>query len=67
MSVKKDRVVPLRIFNVFDEVHYLAAENVVALVKLLVDITSLEIYDENHERVVGQARVNTSACITRNI
>ena len=46
-----------RVFNVFDEVCNLAAETVVALAKPVVDVTSLKLYEENHERVVGQTRV----------
>ena len=57
MDVKEDRVVPLRVFNVSDKVCNLAAETVVALSKPAVDVTSLKLYEENHERVVGQARV----------
>lgn len=57
VDVKEDRVVPLRVFNVSDEVYHLAAETVVALAKPIIDVTSLELYEENHESVVGQARV----------
>ena len=55
MYVKEDRLVPLRVFNVSDEVCNLAAETVVALAKPVVDVTSLKLYEENHERVVDQA------------
>ena len=57
VDVKEDRVVPLRVFNVSDEVCYLAAETVVALAKPVVDVTSLKLYEENDERVVDQTRV----------
>ena len=39
MDFKKDEVVPLRVFNVSDEVCILAAETVVALAKPVVDVT----------------------------
>ena len=35
----------------------MAAETVVALAKPVVDVTSLKLYEKNHERVVDQARV----------
>ena len=54
--LKEDRVVPLRVFNVSDEVFNLAAETVVALAKPVVVVILLKIYKKNHERVVGQAR-----------
>ena len=57
MDVIEDRVVPLRVFNVSDEVCNLAAETVVALAKPVVDVTSLKLYEENHGPVVDQARV----------
>ena len=57
MDVKKDKVVPLRVFNISDEVCNLAAETVVALAKPVVDVTSLKLYEENHEPVVDRARV----------
>ena len=53
--VKEDRLVPLRVFNVSDEVCNLAAETVVALAKPVIDVTSLKLYEGNHERVVDQA------------
>ena len=56
VDVKEDRVVPLRVFNVSDNVYNLAAETVVALAKPVIDVTSLETYEENGS-VVGQARV----------
>ena len=56
VDVKEDRVVPLRVFNVSDNVYNLAAETVVALAKPVIDVTSLELYEEN-ESVVGHARV----------
>ena len=57
VDVKKDRAVPLRGFNFSNEVYHLAAETVVALAKQVIDVTLLVLYEENHERVVGQARV----------
>ena len=57
VDVKEDRVVPLRVFNVSDEVFNLAAETVVALAKPVIDVTSLELCEESQESVVGQARV----------
>ena len=39
VDVKKDKVVPLRVFNVSDEVCILADETVVALAKPVVDVT----------------------------
>ena len=57
VEVKEDRVVPLRVFNVSDEVYTLAAETVVALAKPVIDVTLLEFYKENQESDVGQARV----------
>lgn len=56
VDVKEDQVVPLRVFNVSDNVYNLAAETVVALAKPVIDVTSLETYEENGS-VVGQARV----------
>ena len=53
VDVNEDRVVLLRVFNVSDEVYHLAAETVVSLAKLVIDVTSLELYEENHESVVG--------------
>ena len=47
VEVTEDRVVPLRVFNVSDEVYTLAAETVVALAKPVIDVTSLEFYEEN--------------------
>ena len=55
VDVKEDRVVPLRVFNV-SEVFNLAAETVVALAKPVIEVTSLELYEESQESVVGQAR-----------
>ena len=57
MDVEEDRVVSLRVFNVSDEVCNLDAETVVALAKQVVDVTSLKLYEEIHERAVDQARV----------
>ena len=45
-------MVPLRVFNVSDNVYNLAAETVVALAKPVIDVTSLETYEENGS-VVG--------------
>ena len=42
VDVKEDRVVPLRVFNVSDEVFNLAAETVVALAKPVIEVTSLD-------------------------
>ena len=56
VDVKEDRVVPLRVFNVSDNVYNLAAETVNALAKPVIDVTSLEPYEEN-ESVVGRAKV----------
>ena len=57
VDVKEDRVVPLRVFNVSEEVYNLAAETVVALATPVMDVTLLELNEENHETVVSQARV----------
>ena len=57
MAVKEDRVLPLRVSNISNEVCNLAAETVRALAKPVVDVTSLKLYGENDERVVDQARV----------
>ena len=57
VDVKEDRVVPLRIFNVSDDVFNLAAETVIALAKPVIEFTSLALYEENQEGDVGQARV----------
>ena len=54
MDVKEDRVVPLRVFNVSDEAYNVAAETVA---KPVIDVTPLELYEENQESVEGQARV----------
>ena len=55
MDVKEDREVPLRVINVSNEAYHLAAETVAALAKPVVDVTLLELYEENNESVVGQA------------
>ena len=59
VDVKEDRsrVVPLRVFNVSDEVFNLAAETVVALAKPVIEVTSLELYEASQESVRDQARV----------
>ena len=57
VDVKEDRVVTLRVFNVSDEAYHLAAETVVAVAKPVIDVTPLELYEENQESVEGQARV----------
>ena len=57
MDGKENRMVPLRVFNVSDEVFNLAAETVVALAKLVIEVTSLELYEESQEGVGDQARV----------
>ena len=56
MDFKKDRVVPLRVFNVSDEIFKLAGEIVFALAKPVIGVSSLELYEESQESVVGQAR-----------
>ena len=57
VDVTEDRVVPLRVFNVSNEVFHLAAETVIALAKPVTDVTSLELNQENHDGAMGQARV----------
>ena len=57
VDVQEDRAVPLRVFNVSNEVYHLPAETVVALVKPVIYVTLLKLYEENHESVVGKARV----------
>lgn len=47
---------PLRVFDVSDNVYNLAAATVVALAKPVIDVTTLEPYDEN-ESLAGRARV----------
>ena len=59
VDVKEDREVPLRVFNVSNEAYHLAAETVIALAKPVIDVTFLELYEENNESVMGQARVVT--------
>ena len=49
LDVKEDRVVPLRVFNVSDEVFNLASETVVALARPVIEVTSLELYEESRE------------------
>ena len=56
VNVREDRVVPLRVFNV-SEVYNLAAETVVAIATPVMDVTLLELTEENRETVVSQARV----------
>ena len=56
-DVQEDRVVPLRVFNVSEEVFNLAAETVVALATPVIEVTSLELYEESQEGVGDQARV----------
>ncbi|KAL9970103.1 hypothetical protein ACROYT_G022426 [Oculina patagonica] len=48
VDVREDRVVPLCVFNVSDEVYNLAAETVVALATPVMDVTLLELTEENH-------------------
>lgn len=43
VDVEEDRVAPLRVFNVSNEVFHLAAETVTALAKPVTDVTSLEL------------------------
>ena len=62
VDVKEDRVVPLRVFNVSDEAYNVAAETVA---KPVIDVTPLELYEENQESVEGPSQSNQSACITR--
>ena len=57
VDVTEDRVVPLRVFNVSNEVFHLAAETVIALAKPVTDVTSLDLNQENHDGAMGQARV----------
>ena len=57
VDVKEVRVVPLRVFNISVDVYNLAAETVVALAKPVIDVTLLAPYVQNHESVVGKARV----------
>ena len=57
VDVREDRVVPLRVFNVSDEVHNLAAETVVALATPVMDVALLELTEENRETFMSQARV----------
>ena len=57
VDVTEDRVVPLRVFNISNEVFHLAAETVIALAKPVTDVTSLELNQENHDGAMGQARV----------
>lgn len=44
VDVKKDMVVPSRIFSVCNEVFHLTAETVIALAKPVTDVTSLRCY-----------------------
>ena len=57
VDVREHRVIPLRVFNVSDEVYNLAAETVVALATPVVDVTLLELTEENREAFMSQARV----------
>ena len=59
VDVREDREVPLRVFNVSNEAYHLVAETVIALAKPVIDVTFLELYEENNESVMGQARVVT--------
>ena len=43
VDVTEDRVVPLRVFNISNEVFHLAAETVIALAKPVTDVASLEL------------------------
>lgn len=47
------------------EVYNLATEAVGALAKPIIDVASLEPYEENHESGVAQARVANQEGITR--
>ena len=44
-------------YDYSNEVFHLAAETVIALAKLVTDVTSLVLNEENHDGVMGQARV----------
>ena len=49
VDVKEDRVIPLHVFSVSNEVFHLASETVIALAKPLIDATSRELNEENQE------------------
>ena len=66
VDVKEDIVVPLRVFDVSEKVYNLAAETVVVLAKSVNDVTSLDLYEENQESVLGHARV-INQCVTHKI
>ena len=46
-------MVPLRVFNVSNEVFHLAADTVIALAKPVTDVISIELNEENHDGVMG--------------
>lgn len=50
-------MVPLRVFNVSNEVFHFAAETVIALAKSVIDATSLKLNEENQESAMDQAGV----------
>ena len=50
-------MVPLRVFNVSNEVFHFAAETVIALAKSVIDATSLRLNEENQESAMDQAGV----------
>lgn len=55
VNVREDRVVPLRVFNVSDDVYNLAAETVVALATPVMDVALLELSEENRETFMSQS------------
>ena len=65
LDVKEDRLVPLHVFSVSDNVYNLASETVVALAKPVIDVTSLKPYEKN-ESGCRPSLSNESACIRRN-
>ena len=56
VDIKEDRVVNLRVFSVSNEVFHLAGETVISLPKPVIDVTSLELNEEDQEsaRVINE-------------
>ena len=54
VDVNEDRVAPLLVFNVSEEVFNLATKTVVALAKPVIEVTSLELYEESQESIGDQ-------------
>ena len=57
VDVREDKVVNLHVFSVSNEVFHLAGETVISLPKPVIDVTSLELNEENQGSAMDPARV----------